>query len=164
MVTTTVADISVAQFLQTPLIQGVIEVQPFNAREVAKRIGVEWPEMAKADALQQVGLKTAIKLQGEKLEANDFSLLLDSSTLSGWLHVIDLTKQQLRYDLVLNQINLNDYLAPVVEQFVDTEVSSEQGSVAAKVSLGAAKIVVPVDMIRDIDGKRQPRFAYLTSK
>ena len=169
--TTTVADINVSQFLQTPLIQGTIEVQPFNAREVAKRAGVELPEMAKADALAKVGVKTVIKLQGERFEANDFSLMLDDSMLSGWLHVVDLTKQQLRYDLVLNKINVNDYLPPAVaeSQTSDDVVSSEQASSeqseeAERAVSGDEKIELPIEMMREMDIKGDLRVASLTVK
>ncbi len=108
--TNTLADITVSQFLETPLIQGDIEVQAFNARMLAKRAGVDLPAMAKADALHNVALKTKIKLQGEKFEANNLSVSLDSSTLSGWLHVLNISKQQLRYELAFDQLDINDYL------------------------------------------------------
>ncbi len=113
--TTTQADINVSQFLKTPLVQGSVEVQPFNARKVAGRVGVALPEMAKPDALQQVGLSTNIKLQGEKFQADDFVLKLDGSTLSGWVHLVNISKQQLRYELAFDALNVNDYLPPVAE-------------------------------------------------
>jgi AsmA protein len=166
--TTTLADIAVSQFLETPLIKGTIEVQPFNAREVAKRVAVELPEMAKAEALHQVGIKTVINMQGEKLEANDFSLMLDGSTLSGWLHVLNLSKQQLRYDLVLNQINLNDYLPPVVaETPADDAGADAKQEGTGEVTTGASgdeKIELPVEMMRELDIKGDFRIASLTAK
>ena len=164
---TTVADIAVSQFLETPLIKGIIEVQSFNAREVAKRVSVELPEMAKTDALHQVGVKTAITLQGEKFEANDFSLALDDSTLSGWLHVLDLSKQQIRYDLVLNQIDLNDYLPPVVAETTADDASADvkqDGTVEVSGASGDEKIELPVEMMRELDIKGDLRIASLTAK
>lgn len=166
--TTTEADISVMQFLDAPLIQGTIEVRPFNAREVAKRVGVELPEMAKAGALHQVAVKTAIKLQGKKLEANDFNLVLDGNTLSGWLHVVNLDKQQLRYELVLDQIDLNDYLPPVVEQAPasNADASSKEGSSnqQAVASTGDEKIELPIEMMREMDIQGDLRITALTVK
>jgi AsmA protein len=164
--TTTVADINVSQFLKTPLIQGTIDVQPFNVREVAKRAGVELPVMAKETALTNVGVKTVVKLQGERIEANDFSLMLDESTLSGWLHVIDLTKQQLRYDLVLSQINVNDYLPPAVaeSQVSDEAAPSEPSEVVGQAASGDEKIELPVEMMREMDIKGDLRVASLTVK
>ncbi len=167
--TTTLADITVSQFLETPLIQGGIEVQAFNAREVAKRAGVVLPEMAKADALHKVTLKTKIKLQGEKLQANDFSFGLDGSTLSGWLHLINISKQQLRYDLAFDQLNINDYLPTVVEAVPDnkTVANNKTGSVAAPAvaaATGDEKIELPVEMMRQLDIQGDFRVAALTAK
>ncbi len=167
--TTTLADINVSQFLQTPLIQGGIEVLPFNARGVAKRVGVDLPLMAKADALHHIGLKTKIKLRGEKLEANDFSLSLDSSTLSGWLHVINLSKQQLHYDLVFDQLNINDYLPPVVEESANDKAAVSPVAANANASADAAttgdeKIELPLELMRQLDLQGDFRITSLIAK
>ena len=164
--TTTLADITVSQFKQTPIIQGSIEVLPFNAREVAKRVAVELPVMAKADALHHVAINTKIKLQGEKLQANDFNLVLDGSTLSGWLHVIDISKQQLRYDLSFDQLDINDYLPPVAEAVEQPEVVAGTGAGAPAVAAttGDEKIELPMEMMRKLDVEGDFRIASLTAK
>jgi AsmA protein len=169
--TTALADITVSQFMQTPVIQGDIEVQPFNAREVAKRVAVELPEMAKDDALHHVAIKTKIKLQGQKFQADDFSLALDGSTLSGWLHVLDISKQQLRYDLSFDQLNLNDYMPPVVEAAEQPAVTAGTGSgtgaggetPAADAVMGDEKLELPVEMMRKFDIEGDFRIAALTA-
>ena len=166
MGTATVANFSVMQFLQTPLIQGDIEVQPFNGREVAKRVGVVLPEMARADALHEVAIKTKIKLQGEKLEADDFSLKLDDSTLSGWVHLINISKQQLRYDLAFDQLNLDDYLPPVVEPAAGEQQVVAAGSAdaaAAADSTGDEKIELPLEMMRQLDVQGDFRITSLSA-
>jgi AsmA protein len=164
--TKTLANVTVSQFMKTPLIQGDVEVQPFNARDVAKRVGVDLPAMAKADALHQVALKTKIKLRDEKLQANDFNLSLDSSTLSGWLHVINISKQQLRYDLAFDQLNINDYFPPVVEQTAGNKsvagVAPESSENAA--ATGDEKIELPLEMMRQLDVQGDFRIASLVAK
>ncbi len=164
--TTTIADITISQFLQTPVIQGGIEVQPFNAREVAKRVSVELPVMAKADALHRVTIKTKIELRGEKLQANDFSLGLDDSRLSGWIHVLNLSKQQLRYDLAFDHLNINDYMPPVVEPVKTDGGATGAGSstVAGEAASGDEKIELPVDMMRQLDVEGDFKIASLTAK
>ncbi len=162
--TITQSDITVSQFLEAPLIQGDIEVQAFNARQVAARVGVELPVMAKMDALHQVSLKTKIKLQGETLQANDFSLMLDGNTLSGWLHVINLTKQQLRYDLAFDQLNVNDYLPPVVKQTSTNKIAVAEKTSAEKQTSGDEKIELPVEMMRQLDVQGDLRISALTAK
>jgi AsmA protein len=168
--TTTIVDLTVSQFLQTPVIQGGIEVLSFNAREVARRVAVELPVMAKADALHQVSIKTKIELAGEKFQANDFNLVLDGSTLSGWIHVLNLAKQQLRYDLAFDQLNINDYMPPKpVEEPQPAAENITAGTAktdAAKVdaATGDEKIELPVEMMRKLDIEGDFRIASLTAK
>ena len=170
--TTTVADITVSQFLKTPVIQGSIEVQPFNAREVAKRVAVELPVMTKTDALNRVSIKTQIKLRGEKLQVNDFVLALDDSTLSGWIHVLNLSKQQLRYDLAFDHLNINDYLPPepaVEKKSVAIKSTASGENVTAIASdktatTGDENIELPVEMMRQLDIEGNFKIAALTAK
>lgn len=149
------AEIKVSQLLQTPLIQGEVDVQSFNARDLAKRAGITLPEMANANALQDVSIKTKIKMQGEKLEANDFRLSLDKSVFSGWLHVLNLTKQQLRYELAAEQFNADHYLPPVTEDIVRDK------SAAAVAASDDEKIELPVEMMRKLDLQGDLRIASL---
>jgi len=160
--TNTNVEITVSQFLETPMIQGSIEIQAFDARKVARRAGVELPEMAKADALSRVAIKTKLKLQGEKLQANEFNLKLDDSTLSGWLHVTDISKQQLRYDLAFDQLNINDYLPPAVDTPADIVASG--GATTADAASGNEKIELPVEIMRELDIQGDFRIASLTAK
>jgi len=169
--TTTLADITVSQFKQTPVIQAGIEVQPFNARDVAKRVAVELPEMSRADALHNVAIKTKVKLQGEKLQADDFNLSLDDSTMSGWIQVLNISKQQLRYDLVFDHLNINDYLPTVVAAADDAAVSDTdkapagagQGT-AQDQATGDEKIELPLELMRKLDVQGDFRIAELTAR
>ncbi|VAW51816.1 hypothetical protein MNBD_GAMMA06-2133 [hydrothermal vent metagenome] len=169
--TTTLAEITVSQFLQTPTIQGSIEVQTFNARQVAKRVAIDLPPMSKADALQRVAIKTVIKLSGEKFQANKFNLTLDDSTLIGWIRVLDISKQQLRYDLIFDKLNINDYMPPVVEpvtnQVATNNIESESAAEAnrnAAVEAGNEQIELPIEMMRKLDIEGDFKIASLTAK
>ncbi len=166
LATTTLADITITQFSSSPVIKGDIEVQPFNARELAKRVAVELPVMAKADALHRVGIKTKIKLFGEKFQADDFNLMLDDSTLSGWIHVLDMSKQQLRYDLAFDQLNINDYSPPAPKTPAVSNAASSDVNVAAEenATTDDEKIELPVEMMRQLDVEGDFRIASLTAK
>ena len=162
---TTVANLTVAEFLETPLIQGNVEVMPFNAKEVATRMAIDLPEMAGKDALQSVALKARLKMHGEKVEADDFTLSFDGQTLSGWLHILNLTKQQIRYDLSLDQLNLNDYLA-ADDGVVNGEgvASSDSNTKAGQAASGDEKIVLPTEMLKELDIQGDFRIATLAAK
>ncbi len=166
------AEIQVSQLLKTPLIQGEVDVQPFNARDVAKRAGIELPEMAKDDALQKVSMQAKIKMQGEKLEANNFSLLLDESVFSGWVHMRDLSEQQLRYVLAADHFNIDHYLPPVTKDAVSDKAvvasAGEENPVTASVAAVAAsadeKIELPIEMMRKLDIQGDLRITSLLIK
>ena len=163
---TTLAELTITQFLNTPVIQGSVEVQAFDAREIAKRVSVQLPAMAKAGALQKVGLKTKLKMHGEKLQLNDFKLMLDDSNLDGWVHVLDISKQQLRYDLAFDQLNISDYMPPESKQPSSSSVavsSSAEVPVTDAVT-GDEKIELPVEMMRQLDVEGNFRIASLTAK
>ena len=156
---TTKMKMTVTQFLKSPVIQGLVDVQPFNAKDVARRLAIELPEMAKADALNHLALKTNIELRGEKFQANNFSFVLDKSILSGWIHVLDISKQSLRYELAFDSINVNDYLPPVVEA-VETDKDKKAPVDAAT---GDEKIELPLEMMRQLDVQGDFRIASLTA-
>lgn len=163
------AEIKVSQLLKTPLIQGEIDVKPFNARDVAKRAGIELPAMAKGDALQEVSMKAKIEMQGERLEANDFSLLLDGSVLSGWVHMRDLSQQQLRYELAAEQFNIDHYLPAVAEDVVSDKSAAaaageEKPAAANVVASDDDKIELPIEMMRKLDLQGNLRIASLRIK
>ena len=163
---TTVANLTVTEFLETPLIQGNVEVMSFNAKEVAKRMAIDLPEMAGRNALQNVSLKTRLKMHGEKIEADDFTLAFDGQTLSGWLHVLNLTKQQIRYELSLDQLNLNDYLSADVGVANGGAVNEEgvASSGSGQAASGDEKIALPTEMLKALDVQGDFRIATLTAK
>jgi len=168
---TTLMELRVSQFLQSPVVQGSVEVQPFDGRKVAKRVAVELPGMADANALKHLALKTKIELRGEKFQANDFQFTLDKSNLSGWIHVLDISKQQLRYELIFDQLNVNDYMPAVVAQAAvnnsdraGAPVKNVSASVAdVDTATGDEKIELPLEMMRQLDLQGDFRITRLTA-
>jgi len=140
--TVTETDISVKQFQSTPLIEASLAVQPFDARDIAARAGVVLPEMARADALDKVALSTRILMQGDRLEANDFSVKLDDSSLTGWVQLASIAAQSVRFDLTLDRIDVNDYMPPAEAEpatAAGKEVASEQSGTAPAGGRDASK-------------------------
>ncbi len=107
-------------------------------------------------------------MQGEKLQANDFSLKLDGSTLGGWVRVLNISKQQLRYDLAFDQLNLNDYMPPVSESSAKPAVAgggmAKDGKDKTAAASGNEKIELPIEMMRKLDIQGDFRIAELTAK
>jgi len=111
-----------------------------------------------------VSIKTKIKLRGEKFQADDFILSLDDSTMRGWISVLNLTKQQLRYELVFDRLNINDYLPPqpmLAKETVPAEKTQAPIEAAASED---EKIELPVEMMRQLDIEGDFKIADLTAK
>ena len=163
------ASIGISQFQSTPVISGNVEVPEFNARQVAKRAGVELPAMAAAEALGRLSMKTRIKLAGERFEANDFAFHLDDSTLTGWIHLLNISKQQLRYELAFDRLNVNHYMPPV-DETVSGQTPSQPDVTptgsrpsAAAADTGDEKIELPMELMRSLDIQGDFRIADLTA-
>jgi AsmA protein len=121
--------------------------------------------MAKADALHAVSLKTDLNFQGEKLQVDNLVVRLDDSTLSGWLHVIDLADQKIRYELAVDHMNINHYLPPIVEQAdVGGTDAGEGAPLAAETTTGDEKIELPLEMMRQLDIQGDFRINALTAR
>ncbi len=147
-------ELRLSQQPNAPLVQGQVTVEPFNAREVAGKLGVTLPPMASDKALTSVGLSTNIKLKGQRLDLDNFNVQLDSSVLAGWVRVLDLSKQRLRYSLLLDRIDANDYMPPAVEEStasLPATPAGNNGAGTAAAASGDEKIELPLEMLRGLD-------------
>ncbi len=149
----TKGQLDVTNFMDAPAVSGQVAISPFNLRDVARKLKINLPVMADKKALDIVGLSTYIKMQGQRLDLNNFTLQLDGSRLTGWLHVLDLAKQRLRYALTLDRININHYLpsATVGASTKPVAVSTPAASSSANASGGDEKIPLPLALLRKLD-------------
>lgn len=83
--------------------------------------------------------------------------------------MINISKQQLRYELAFDALNVNDYLPPVTEEIADNK-TGVNGSVSATATgdattpaAGDEKIALPIEMMRALDIEGDFRIAALTA-
>jgi len=168
----TIMDMRITQFSQAPVIDGNIKVKEFNAKSLSKKLAVVLPEMAEKDALSKVSLTTQLKMEQQQLQLNHLNVQLDESTLTGWVRIPNLDKQQIRYDLLLDKINLNSYMPPASTSTATTENETASGNenanetasvsksnqpknatgkMAEAKAVGDEKIELPAEMLRSLD-------------
>ena len=140
---TTNAEITIKELLKAPAISGTVSVEKFNAVSLTKKLGITLPAMANRDALSSVALSTKLNMLGQRLDLDAISIQLDDSKLTGWVHVLDIATMKLRYELALNQINLNDYMPP--EQ-ADTTKATDTTKVAEDIN-----IELPIELLNKLD-------------
>ncbi|MCC5795299.1 MAG: AsmA family protein [Chromatiales bacterium] len=95
---------------------GSLRLAEFSAREVLPALGIELPPTADATALTRVGGSARWALRGAGLALREIDFRLDDSRLRGTLDVDGATPPKTSFDLTLDQIDLDRYLAPQPER------------------------------------------------
>jgi len=121
----------------TPGVELELEVAEFSPRKMLAALGQTFP-MATADpkALNRMTLNAHVQANSKQVSVSNGILGLDESRLNFSMKASDFSKPAVKFDLNLNQINLDRYLPPKsakklsVEQPVHKSKSQEKESVA----------------------------------
>ncbi|MHB8535464.1 MAG: AsmA family protein, partial [Sulfuricaulis sp.] len=97
--------------LDAPAFQGTLEIPSFSPRALMDKLGVKVATTDK-NALDKLSLKTKFSATTDDLELKDLAMNLDDSRLSGSLAVRHFAKPDYRFDLALDQIDLDRYMPP----------------------------------------------------
>lgn len=140
-------NIQASQITSDAQVNANINIAQTNLRALLNQLKVTLPDMADSTTLTKFAASFGIDFvtKNQALKVNDIKLSLDDSSLSGNAAVSQFSAPNIRYDLALNQININRYLPPKKEQ--TTTTPEPQADVDAKIEL-------PVELLRKltIDG------------
>ncbi len=100
-----------AHVLDAPAFQGTLEIPSFSPRALMDKLGVK-VETADKNALGKLAVKTKFSATTDGVELKDLAVNLDDSRLTGLLAVRHFAKPDYRFDLALDQIDLDRYLPP----------------------------------------------------
>lgn len=129
----------------TPNFAGKLNIDPFNLRQLAKKLAIELPVMADDSTLELVKLTTTFTGSTNSFDAKQLALTLDQSNLSGQFALTDFSNPAYRFKLALDEIDADRYLPPV---------SEEQKTAAPPASAAAAGATqLPLDALRKINAK-----------
>lgn len=134
-----VSDLLVTSIIDGPSIKGSLSVEPFNARNLMKDLQVDF-EPSSSDVLKRVGLKTTFNATTESASLSDLNVILDQSNLTGSGSVVNFDQPRITFDLMLDQLNLDDYLP-------EDAVEKEGGDS----TFDAEALKVPMDVFKDVD-------------
>lgn len=87
----------------------------FNARELMRRLELEVPPTADPNALANVALTAQLRYDGQGLVLEQLKGELDQTNISGQAQVPSFTPLTARFELTLDQLDLDRYLAPAQE-------------------------------------------------
>lgn len=150
--------IEVNKFLEAPNYSGTLKGADFNPRKVMQTLGMAVPITKSDDALTRSNFEMTINGTASRVALKPLQATLDSSTLNGEVSITDLAKQAVRFDLVLDQFNADEYLPPVTEasaKDAGVAVSDVKAVAASDNDQMAANdvILLPVDVIKGLDIK-----------
>ncbi len=101
-----------SQILDAPRLDGSFKLDSVAPRALLMRLGLTPPETSDAKALGKLSASGEFSFGGNAVRATHLTVLLDDSNLRGDVALIDLDTRALRFDLNLDQIDIDRYLSP----------------------------------------------------
>jgi len=132
---------------EVPEVEGRLELASFSPRQLLSRIGLGdmLPETSDSEVLDRLSLRSDLAYGQAGVALNDLNLVLDDSRISGSATLPELAPLAIRFDLHLDRIDLDRYMAPDED---GEPVDSEE-------PLDLDAIEIPADAIRgqDLEGR-----------
>jgi len=116
-----------------------LRVAEFSLKELMRALDIEPPVTADANALSRVSFNANAVVGENDISLQAMTLELDDSTMVGSLSLPLSESGTLRFDLNVDAINLDGYMAPT------------DGGIAAADAGDSGDIEIPVDMIRALN-------------
>ena len=145
------ADVEPFSYAGSPQPTARLAVSEFSLKELMQKLDIEPPVTADPDAMQRASFSATAKVGDTALSLSDMTLELDDSTMTGNLSLPTTSSGAIRFDLAVDQITLDGYMAP-----------ADDSAVAADEEAGDVEI--PVDLIRtlNVNGSFRIARAYMT--
>lgn len=142
-----------------PSFSGRMELAEFVPRKLLAELGIEAPQTADETVLGKASLATDFKATTASVTLSNLALALDDTRLQGQFAIDDFSTAAMRFDLQVDEIDLDRYLPPkqapskTAQAPADGDAKPAPGGGAAQVEAD----VIPVQTLRDlnINGKLQ---------
>ncbi|MGD9843488.1 MAG: AsmA family protein, partial [Steroidobacteraceae bacterium] len=130
-------ELQAKQIMDAPAITGSLNLAPVSLREFAPKLGISLPTTSDANTLQKFTLQANLVANKSSFELKPLTIKLDDTTVTGSAGIADLDSTALRFDLAVDNIDLDRYLAP------ETEAEAAAAS--------TEPTPIPADAIRDLN-------------
>jgi AsmA protein len=129
-----------AKIIDAPSFTGPLQLADVSARTLLKNLGVTLPATRDATAFGRLGFSGTVSASTKALMLTGLKLHLDDTTATGRGGISNLATNALAFDLQLDRLNADRYLAPAA-------APAPAGSKAA----ASAPVPLPVDLIRSLN-------------
>jgi AsmA protein len=131
-----------AEILDAPKITGPLRLEPISLREWLPRLGVKLPATRDPAVFGKLSFASKVALTKTSAELGDVTLQLDDTTAKGSVGVADFASKALRFDLNVDRINADRYLASPAAAPVKTTDKSPPTP-------------IPVETLRNLNARGQ---------
>ena len=131
------ADVAPFSYAGNPQPKAQIRVAEFSLKELMQTLDIEAPATADPDAMNRVSFEANASVGERDIALSELILSLDDSAMTGELSVPTAADGALTFDLVVDAINVDAYMAPADESMVGDSADD-------------AEIEIPADMIRSL--------------
>ena len=104
------------KIVDAPALTGSLALKPVSPRELMKELEADVPKTADPKALSSLAFESKLKATDKSVILEDLALTLDDSKMTGRLGIEDLDAMAIRFDLTIDQINVDRYLEPEEEE------------------------------------------------
>jgi AsmA protein len=132
------ADIEPFSYAGSPQPKAALQVAEFSLKDLMQALDVEPPATADASALSRVSFSANAAVGPESIALDSMTLELDDSTMTGSLSLPTTESGAIRFDLNVDAINLDGYMAPTDAAAATSDESDDD-------------FEIPVDMIRGLN-------------
>ncbi|MDJ0807132.1 MAG: AsmA family protein [Gammaproteobacteria bacterium] len=137
-----------------PVIEGNFRLDEFSPREWMERFDIPVPETADQNVLSKLSLSANLNASSNHLALDKIAMTLDDSLIKGDLELLNLAEPGYRFNLDLDQLNLDRYLPPVSEN-----AETQRPPAARK-----EEALFPVEMLRKLKMEGTLRINTLIAK
>ena len=99
-----------------PVLNAVIKLNEFVPRAVIKALGQPLPEVSDATVLGKADASLKLSATADSAKVSDLRLRFDDSALEGDVNVTNFNKPAIRFNLHLDEIDVDRYLPPPSEE------------------------------------------------
>ena len=100
-----------------------LKIAPFNPRNVLPLFGIVLPKMANKNVLSTIALSLKLEANKNKAIINNLRLNVDKTLLKGKVNIHSFSDPTVKFDLLVNKINIDRYL-PIEKKTSKTDKAS----------------------------------------
>ena len=105
-------ELSGQEILDAPRVEGPLRLDPVSPREWLPKLGIQLPQTRDPAVFKTLSFASNVKVTKTSADLGDVKLQLDDTTATGSLGVASFDTKALRFNLNVDRINADRYLAP----------------------------------------------------